>query len=123
MADQYISFIVLEVDGKEIDVVSLSTTHETQRKPVKTMNRKGKTNGFVTTVKGYSLKVTAVVPKDSPINWDAIQGAKVSLENEDGSYRASYLECGTMSTSQQYETEGESRIDIEMYALDYVVET
>lgn len=122
MAEEYVSTIVLEVDGQEIDIASLSANHETMRKVVKTMNRTGRAKGFAKTTRGYSLKVTAVVPKVNPPDWDAIENAKISIESEDGSYRESYLECGVISTGQQYDMENESRIDIEMYALDYVRE-
>lgn len=122
MATEYVSTIVMEVDGQEIDVASFSANHESQRKVVKTMNRTGRAKGFAKTTRGYSLKVTAVVPKNNPPNWDEIEGATISIESEDGAYRESYLECGVISTGQQYDMENESRVDIEMYALDYVRE-
>ena len=122
MSTEYVGTIVLEVDGQEIDVASFSATHETMRKVVKTMNRKGRAKGFAKTVRGYSLKVTAVVPKVNPPIWDDIEDAKISIESEDGAYRESYLDCGVVSVGKQYDAENEARIDIDMYALDHVVE-
>lgn len=119
---EYVGAIVLEVDGKEIDVVSVSPTHNAGRKLVKTMNRKRRAKGFAKTVKDYMLKVTAVVDPENPIVWDDIEGAKISIENPDGTLRESYLECGTISVGKQYDSENEARIDIDMYALDHVVE-
>lgn len=122
MSKEYVGTIVLEVDGQEIDVASVSANHETLRKVVKTMNRTGRAKGFAKTTRGYSLKVTAVVPKINPPNWDDIEDAKISIESEDGAFRESYLGCGVMSVGKQYDMENESRIDIEMFALDYVRE-
>lgn len=122
MSVEYVSTIVLDVDGQEIDIASLSANHETQRKVVKTMNRTGQAKGFAKTIRGYSLKVTAVVPKNNPPIWDDIENAKISVESEDGAFRESYLDCGVISVGKQYDMENESRIDIEMYALTHVRE-
>lgn len=122
MSEEYVGPIVMEVDGDEIDIVSLNVTRDSLRKPVKTMNRNMKVKGFVKLVRGYALKVTAIVTKGKPTKWDDIEGAKISIESEDGSNRESYLDCGTISVGQSYEVEGESRVDIEMYALDFIQE-
>lgn len=115
--------IIMSIDGEDVDVVSVSPTRNTGRKPVKTMNRSGRTDGFAKNVADIMLKVTAVVDPDKPRNWDAIEGANISIENPDGSFRESYSGCGTMTVGAQYTVDNEARIDIDMYALDHVVES
>lgn len=119
---EYVGAIVLELDGKEIDVANVSVTINAGRKLVKTMNRLRRARGFSKTVKEVMLKVTAVIDPENPVVWEDIEGAKISIENPDGTLRESYLECGTISVGKQYDTENEARIDIDMYALDHVVE-
>lgn len=119
--EEYVGSIVLEIDGDEIDCVSVSTTRTTGRKVVKTMNRHQRAKGIAKTVKDYSLRVTAVVPKNKRIDWDAIEGAKITLEDDDGN-RQSYLDCATVSVGDQYDSENEAKIDLEMIALDFVRE-
>lgn len=119
---ELVGSIIMSVDGDDVDVVSVSPTRNTGRKPVKTMNRTGRTTGFAKGVSDIMIKVTAVVDPTKPRNWDAIEGAKISIENQDGSFRESYLGCGTVSVGEQYTVDNEARIDIDMYSLDHVVE-
>lgn len=121
MLEEYVGSIVMEVDGTDVDVVSVAPQRNTGRKPVKTMNRHRRVKGVASGIREYSLRVTAVVPKNKPINWDDIAGAKITLEDE-GDGRETYLDCFTVQVGQQYDAENEARIDIEMIALDYVKE-
>lgn len=119
---EYVGSIVMSIDGDDVDIVSVNPTENTGRKPVKTMNRSGRTKGHTKTVSDIMIKVTAVVDPTKPRNWKDIEGAKISIENPDGSFRESYLECGTITVGAQYSVDNEARIDIDMYALDHVVE-
>lgn len=121
MLEEYVGSIVMEIDGRDVDVVSVQANHNTGRKPVKTMNRHRRVKGIAKGIKEYSLRVTAVVPKNKPIVWDDIQGAKITLEDEDGT-RETYLDCFTVTAGKQYDVENEARVDLDMIALDYVKE-
>lgn len=121
MLEEYVGSIVMEVDGTDVDVVSVQAQRNTGRKPVKTMNRHRRVKGVASGIREFSLRVTAVVPKNKPMDWDAIAGAKITLEDENGG-RETYLDCFTVSASSQYDAENEARIDLEMIALDYVKE-
>ncbi|EHT5775721.1 phage tail protein, partial [Salmonella enterica] len=50
--EEYVGSIVMEIDGREVEITDLSPAHETGRKLVKTMNRsrraKGITRGIAT---------------------------------------------------------------------------
>jgi len=123
MSRELVGSIIMSIDGADVDIVSVNPTRNTGRKPVKTMNRTGRTNGFTKNVKDIMLKVTAVVDPANPRKWDDIEGANISIENQDGSFRESYSGCGTISVGAQYTVDNEARIDIDMYALDHVVES
>lgn len=120
----YAGAVVMEVDGKEVEIISIKPQTTTGRKPVKTMNRKGRVRGYADGVTEHKLSVTAAIPIDgTEIDWDNITKAKVTIYpiNKDG-HRVSYLDCVTIETSEQYEVDNEARIDIEMIALHKITE-
>jgi len=120
---EFVGAIVMEVDGREIEVVSVSPTISTGRRLVRTMNRSGNAAGFARGVTNYDLRVTAVVPVNGEaIDWENIEGAKISLAPIAGGKRVSYLDCFTTQVGRQYETDNEARIDIQMNALRKVEE-
>lgn len=121
---EFVGAIVMEVDGREIEVVSVNPTVNTGRKLVRTMNRSGNAAGFSRGVTNYDLRITAVVPKDGePIVWENIEGAKITLAPiVGGGKRTSYLDCFTTQVGRTYETDNEARIDIQMNALRKVEE-
>lgn len=120
----YAGAIVMEVNGKEVEIVSLKPQTTTGRKPVKTMNRKGRVLGYADGITEHKLSVTAAIPIDgTEIDWDNITKAKITIfpiNMEDK--RTSYLDCFTLETSEQYEADNEARIDIEMQALHKIQE-
>lgn len=120
----YAGTIVMEVNGVEIDIVSLKPQTTTGRKPVKTMNRKGRVLGYADGITEHKLSVTAAIPIDgTEIDWANITKAKITIypiNKEDR--RTSYLDCFTVEISEQYEADNEARIDIEMVALHKIKE-
>lgn len=120
----YAGAIVMEVNGKEVEIVSLKPQTTTGRKPIKTMNRKGRVLGYADGITEHKLSVTAAIPIDgTEIDWDNITKAKITIfpiNMEDK--RTSYLDCFTLETSEQYEADNEARIDIEMQALHKIQE-
>lgn len=120
---EFVGAIVMELDGREIEIVSLSPSEETGRRLVRTMNRSGNAAGFSKGVSMYSLAISAVVPKTGePVDWSNIEGAKVSIVPVTGGKRTSYLDCFTTTVGRQYTAENEARIDIQMNALRKVEE-
>ena len=120
----YAGAVIMEINGREVEIVSIKPTTTTGRKPVKTMNRKGKVRGFADGVTEYKLSITAAIPIDGTIpDWDNITKAKITIFpiNQDDK-RTSYLDCFSTETSEQYEVDNEARIDIEMVALDKIEE-
>lgn len=120
---EYLGAIVMEIDAVEVDVSTLSVKKTGKRKLVKTMNRTGRPKGFAKMMEEITLSVTAVVPLNQVINWDNIEGAKITVFplNKD-SQRTSYLDCFTVDISKEYQVDNESRIDITMGALREVFE-
>lgn len=120
----YAGAVIMEINGREVEIVSIKPTTTTGRKPVKAMNRKGKVRGFAEGVTEYKLSITAAIPIDGTIpDWDNITKAKITIfpiNQEDK--RTSYLDCFSTETSEQYEVDNEARIDIEMVALDKIEE-
>ena len=120
----YAGAIVMEVNGTEVEIVSLKPQTTTGRKPVKTMNRKGRVTGYADGITEHKLSVTAAIPIDgTEIDWANITKAKITIypiNKEDR--RTSYLDCFTLETSEQYEADNEARVDIEMQALHKILE-
>lgn len=120
---EFVGAIVMEVDGREIEIVSVNPSVNTGRRLVRTMNKTGNGAGFSRGVTQYDLRVTAVIPKDGePIVWEDIEGAKITLAPVAGGKRTSYLDCFTTQVGRQYEVDNEARVDIQMNALRKVEE-
>lgn len=120
---EYVGAIVLEVDGKEYDIVDFNEDHQTGKKLVKTMNRTGKALGFSRGVETWELTVTAAIPFDDPMDWEAVEGAKFTVyPTSEGGTRESYTDCVCVSAGRKYGVENEARIDLKFLALNRVKE-
>lgn len=120
----YAGAIIMEVNGRDVEIVSLKPQTTTGRKPVKTMNRAGRVMGYADGVTEHKLSVTAAIPIDgTEIDWDNITKAKITIYpiNKE-ERRVSYLDCFTVECSEQYEADNEAKIDIEMIALHKIWE-
>lgn len=120
---EYVGSISLEVDGREIEVASVSPRSSTGRRPVKTMNKLRTIAGFSRGIKTYDLRVTAVIPiGGAEIDWDNIEGAKLTIDPGNGGQRISYLDCFSTEVGEEYQAEGEARRDISLTAVRKVTE-
>ncbi len=120
---EFVGAISLEVDGREIEVSSFNLKESTGRRPVKTMNRAQQVKGFSRGIKTFDLSVTAVIPTSgAPVDWANIEGAKLTTQPVGGGQRTSYLDCFSVECGEQYETDGEARIDVSLIALRKVKE-
>ena len=120
----YAGAVIMEVNGRDGEIISIKPQTTTGRKPVKTMNRNGRVNGYCEGVTEHKLSVTAAIPLEGPdVDWGNITKAKITIYpiNQDDK-RTSYLDCFTEETSEQYEVDNEARIDIEMIALHKIKE-
>ena len=120
----YAGAIIMEVNGRDIEIVSLKPQTTTGHKPVKTMNRQGRVMGYADGVTEHKLSLTAAIPIDgTEIDWDNITRAKITIYpiNKE-ERRVSYLDCFTTECSEQYEADNEAKIDIEMIALHKIWE-
>ncbi|MBX3588795.1 MAG: phage tail protein [Ramlibacter sp.] len=121
--EEYVGAVVLEIDGREIEITSLDVKDMTGRKPVKTMNRTGRLKGFTRGIGQFDIKATAVVPVNGSMpDWANIEGAKITQEPLAGGQRVSYLDCFTVDVGEQYSVDNEARVDINMHALRKVQE-
>lgn len=120
----YVGAAVMEINGYEVEIISIKPKTSTGRKVVKTMNRRGKARGYADGVTEYSLSLTAAIPFDgTEIDWENITKAKITISPINAEEkRTSYLNCFSTECSSAYEVENEARIDIEMIALDKVIE-
>lgn len=120
----YAGAIIMEVNGRDVEIISLKPQTTTGRKPVKTMNRQGRVMGYADGVTEHKLSVTAAIPIDgTEIDWDNITKAKITIYpiNKE-ERRVSYIDCFTTECSEQYEADNEAKIDIEMIALHKIWE-
>lgn len=121
--EEYKGSIVLEVNGQEVDVVDLQATARTGKKPVRTMNRGLRVKGFSRGLTEYDLRVTVAIPLSGDMDWEAIEGAKITeYPVSDDGKRTSYLDCVTIEVGETYNVEGEARRDISMFAARKVPE-
>ena len=120
----YVGAVMMEINGTEVEIISIKPKTTTGRKVVKTMNQHGRARGYADGVTEYSLSLTAAIPFDgTEIDWDNITNAKITISPiNKKEKRTSYLKCLTIECSEVYEVENEARIDIEMAALDKVYE-
>lgn len=121
--EEYKGSIVLDVNGQEVEVVDLSVTERTGKKPVRTMNRQLRVKGFTRGLVEYELRVTVAIPLEGDLDWAGIEGAKITefpVSKEDK--RTSYLDCVTSEVGETYNVEGEARRDISMFAARKVFE-
>ncbi|WP_404991325.1 phage tail protein [Cupriavidus pauculus] len=120
---EYAGAIVLEVDGKEVEVIDVSDTVRTGRKLVKTMNRTGRAKGFARGIAEYDLSLTVAIPLSGDLDWEKIEGAKLTIyPNSPGGQRESYLDCFTTEVGNKYTVDNEARRDIKMQSLRKVKE-
>lgn len=120
---EYVGSISLEVDGREVEIATVSPKTNTGRRPVKTMNRLRTIAGFSRGVTTHDLRVTAVIPiGGSDVDWDNIQGAKLTIDPGNGGKRTSYLDCFSTDVGEEYQAEGEARRDVSLVAVRKVTE-
>jgi len=123
MAIDYAGAVVLEINGREVEVVNFNVTNNTGRKLVKTMNSTGRAKGFCSGIETFELSLTVVMPLgDTSIEWRTVKGAKLTQYPVGGGQQISYLDCATTEVGEQYEVDNEARINIKMNALDKVNE-
>lgn len=121
---EYVGAVVLEVDGKEIECVSVSNDSNTGYMPVKTMRRQRTISGYCLGIVTHELSVTVPIPVDGdPLNWWNVFDAKLTIYPASGNgKRVSYTGCCVQSVSDQYEAEGEARRDLKLFAVERVEE-
>ncbi|MDF0604642.1 phage tail protein [Neisseriaceae bacterium TC5R-5] len=120
---EYAGSIILEVNGQEIDVIDLNVSSKTGRKLVKTMNSSGRARGFARGISEYELSVTVSIPLSGELDWEAIEGAKLTeYPMALGGKRTSYLDCFTLEVGEKYGVDNEARRDIKLLSLRKIVE-
>ncbi len=118
MALEYDGEVVLEINGKEVDVVSFDDTVNTGRKPVKTMNRTGRAKGSVTGIETIEMKITAPSPATGEFNWRTMKDAQIVIYPVGNpSKRTTYIDSNVSVVGSKYQLEGEAVRDISLYCL------
>jgi len=120
---EYAGAMVLEIDGQEIEVVSLSTTTRTGKKPVKVMNRSRLIGGFARGIQEYELRATVAIPLQMDFAWEDIEGAKLTIfPASPAGKRVSYLDCVSTEIGEEYSVDNEARRDVSLFAVRRVEE-
>ena len=123
MADKYVGAIVMEVDGKEVEVVSLDCKTGTGRKAVVTMNSKGRALGTSRGVRTYELSCEVAIPLSGDLDWAGISDARITQYPEGfDDKRTSYLGCGVTEVYDSYKVEGHAVRKLTLIALDKIEE-
>jgi hypothetical protein len=118
MAIEYDGEVVVEINGKEVDVISFDDTVNTGRKPVKTMNRTGRAKGSVNGIKTYEMKITAPAPAAAEFDWENMRDAQIVIYPVGNpSKRSTYVDSNVANIGSRYQLEGEAVRDISLYCL------
>lgn len=122
--EEYVGSIILEMDGQEIEVTDLKEDVTTGRKLVKTMNKTGRAKGFSRGIAEYQLTISVVVPLTGDLNWEGMEGAKITQYPLSGSggKRVSFLDCFSTQAGASYTVDNEAKRDITVSALRRVEE-
>ncbi|BEN61915.1 phage tail protein [Serratia marcescens] len=122
--EEYVGSIILEMDGQEIEVTDLKEDVTTGRKLVKTMNKTGRAKGFSRGIAEYQLTISVVVPLTGDLNWEGMEGAKITQYPLSGSggKRVSFLDCFSTQVGASYTVDNEAKRDITVSALRRVEE-
>lgn len=121
--EEFVGAVTMELDGREIDLVSLSVQAMNGKRVVRTMNRSGNAAGFSRGVTQYELQATVVIPADGDEpDWANIENAKITREPIAGGRRVSYLDCFTISVGETFSVDDEARRNITLVALREVRE-
>lgn len=120
---EYCGTIVMLVDGKEHECISVNATTKISKKLVKTMNSKLRSLGGTCGVKEYDLKIQVAIPLDGDEpDWENIDSATITLYPACGSGAGKsdvYTGCFSVEVGSQYKVDGEAVRDITMHALDH----
>lgn len=121
---EYVGAVVLEVDGREVECVSVAPKETTGRTAVKTMNSKRRIAGYCEGIKGFELSVAVpIAAQGDDINWGEVVGAKLVIYPVSGKgKRTAYTDCVVTEVGDSYESEGEAKRDLSLFARDKVME-
>lgn len=124
MAEKAVGLIILSIDGEEYDCSSYNATKNTGTRPIPTMNRNREVKYVAKGIKTYQITVAVVIPdsKDT-IDWLGIDDARLSIESESGNFRETYIDFNVQEISDAYEVNGETRRNLQGFALSYINET
>ena len=123
MAEESVGFIILAVNGDDYDCASFTSTKTTGRRPVATMNRTGEVKHTAKGIRTYAITVAVVIPdgKDE-VDWLEVEDARISIESESGNFRETYIDFNVQTISDSYDVAGETRRNLEGFALGYIQE-
>lgn len=124
MADKYIGCIVMELNGEEVEVVSVEPKVKTGRQAVMTMNSKGRPLGTSKGAKQYDISVVVAIPLDGDdIDWEDIDDARITIYPPNrADNRTSYIGCATVEVGESYKLEGNAVRNLSMVAIDKIKE-
>lgn len=118
MALEYDGEVAVEINGKEVDVISFDDTVNTGRKPVKTMNRTGRAKGSVNGIETIDMKITAPAPATGEYDWRTMKDALIVIYPVGNpSKRTSFIDSNVSSVGSRYQLEGEMVRDVSLYCL------
>lgn len=118
MSIEYDGEVVVEINGKEVDVVSFDDTVNTGRKPVKTMNRTGRAKGSVNGIKTIEMKITAPCPASGEYDWENMKDAQIVIYPVGNpAKRTIYVDSNVSGLGSKYQLEGEAVRDVSLYCL------
>lgn len=122
--EEYCGAIALEINGREFEIISLSEEIKGRRKPVKTMNRLGRTKGFARTIPDYTLTVEVPIPlRTTEPDWEEVEDAKITqYPLSRGGQRTTYHDCYVIDVGARYQVDNEAVRSITFGAVRKITE-
>ena len=120
--EEYEGTVIVEIDGQEVEVESVSVKRNSMRKLVKTMNKTGRAKGFTRLMEEISLTISAPAKIREKYNWAGLEGGKVTITPLGGGDRTTYADVFSTSVGRAYKTDTEALFDVEAHALREVTE-
>lgn len=120
---EYAGAIIMEINGREFEVASLTAEAKGNKKLVKTMNRQRRANGFAKTIPEYSLQVSLPIPLSGEPDWLEQDDMKITIYPvSPGGKRITYQGCFVTDMSEKYEVDNEAMRDLTLQSINRIEE-
>jgi hypothetical protein len=118
MTTDYVGEIQMEINGKEVDIVSFDDTFKSGKKAVRTMNKTRRAKGSTRGSETYEWKITAPAQLVGGYKWRSMIDARIVIYPVDTpAARTTYFDSNVTDVGKKYSLDNEMVQDISGYSL------